>query len=156
MLLQVRKRLLNLQTVKDRQEAYRRMREEKKFAAKVQKVKLTRNDFNRIRSIQEANVKKQTEKKKFTEAVQKHKKGMQAQLENMLNNVKRQGLDRVRGMNGERKKRNCLQLEDLPEIGRGKKKFSESRKKNFKREYRDKKFGYGGKHGGKKRNDKER
>ena len=103
MLLQVRKRLLNLQTVKDRQEAYRRMREEKKFAAKVQKVKLTRNDFNRIRSIQEANVKKQTEKKKFTEAVQKHKKGMQAQLENMLNNVKRQGLDRVRGMNGERK-----------------------------------------------------
>ncbi|PAV67016.1 hypothetical protein WR25_18369 [Diploscapter pachys] len=120
----IRKRLLDLQTVKDRQEAYRRMREEKKFAAKVQK---------------EANEKKQAEKKKFTEAVQKHKKGMQAQLENMLNNVKRQGLDR---------------LEDLPEIGRGKK-FSESRKKNFKREYRDKKFGYGGKHGGKKRNDKE-
>ena len=56
--------------------------------------------LNRIRRIQEANEKKQAEKKKFTEAVQKHKKGMQAQLENMLNNVKRQGLDKVRGRNG--------------------------------------------------------
>lgn len=34
----VRKRLLGIQEMKERQEAFRRIREEKKFAVKVQKV----------------------------------------------------------------------------------------------------------------------
>lgn len=57
------------------------MREEKKFATKVQKQNLQN---------------KSNEKKKLMEAVKKHKKGMKQQLEDMLNNVKRYNLDQVR------------------------------------------------------------
>ena len=77
---QVRKRLLKLQEGKERQEAIRRMREEKKFASKVQKQALQN---------------KSNEKKKLMDAVKKHKKGMKQQLEDMLSNVKRYNLDKV-------------------------------------------------------------
>lgn len=39
--------------------------------------------------------KRQSEKKQLMEAVKKHKKGMKQQLEDMLSNVKRMGLDQV-------------------------------------------------------------
>ncbi|KAK6025668.1 eukaryotic rRNA processing protein EBP2, partial [Ostertagia ostertagi] len=74
----VRKRLLKIQEGKERQEAIRRMREEKKYASKVQKEVLE---------------KRNSEKKQLMEAVKKHKKGMKQQLEDMLSNVKRMGLD---------------------------------------------------------------
>ncbi|KAK6049146.1 hypothetical protein COOONC_13349, partial [Cooperia oncophora] len=76
----VRKRLLKIQEGKERQEAIRRMREEKKYASKVQKEVLE---------------KRSSEKKQLMEAVKKHKKGMKQQLEDMLSNVKRMGLDQV-------------------------------------------------------------
>ncbi|VDO21088.1 unnamed protein product [Haemonchus placei] len=76
----VRKRLLKIQEDKERQEAIRRMREERKYASKVQKEVLE---------------KRNSEKKQLMEAVKKHKKGMKQQLEDMLSNVKRMGLDQV-------------------------------------------------------------
>uniref|UniRef100_A0A0N4YW81 Probable rRNA-processing protein EBP2 homolog (inferred by orthology to a C. elegans protein) n=1 Tax=Nippostrongylus brasiliensis TaxID=27835 RepID=A0A0N4YW81_NIPBR len=68
----VRKRLLKIQEGKERQEAIRRMREEKKYASKVQKEVLD---------------KRTNEKKQLMEAVKKHKKGMKQQLEDMLSNT---------------------------------------------------------------------
>ncbi|KHN81304.1 putative rRNA-processing protein EBP2 -like protein [Toxocara canis] len=70
----IRKRMLDMQESKQRQDAIRRLREEKKFAAKVQKEVLEN---------------RQAEKKKLLEAVKKHRKGMKSQLEDMLNNAKR-------------------------------------------------------------------
>uniref|UniRef100_A0AC35UEA3 rRNA-processing protein EBP2 n=1 Tax=Rhabditophanes sp. KR3021 TaxID=114890 RepID=A0AC35UEA3_9BILA len=72
----IRTRLLDMQKGKERQETIRRLREEKKFAVKVQKKSL---------------VDKQKEKKKFNDAVKKHKKGMKGQLEAMLNNAEKLG-----------------------------------------------------------------
>ena len=68
----MRHKLLTIQKEKERRENVRRLREEKKFAAKVQKAELER---------------KKTEKKKLMEAVKKHHKGMKSQLERMLNNA---------------------------------------------------------------------
>uniref|UniRef100_A0A0N5AQ05 rRNA-processing protein EBP2 homolog n=1 Tax=Syphacia muris TaxID=451379 RepID=A0A0N5AQ05_9BILA len=109
----VRKRLLDIKQGKERQEAIKRMREEKKFAVKVQKDVLQ---------------KRQTEKRKLMEAVKKHKKGMKAELDQMLNNAKR------------------LQEEEdfdskLPQSeGNLTKKFGHK----LSRKARDRKFGFGG------------
>jgi ribonuclease D len=84
----VRRQLLEIQKRKQRQEHARRyrvrsnqeilsifrLRDEKKFAVKVQR---TRED------------RKRKEKKKLMEATKKHKKGMKGQLEDMLKNAKR-------------------------------------------------------------------
>ncbi|UMM18752.1 hypothetical protein L5515_014670 [Caenorhabditis briggsae] len=130
----VRKRLLGIQEMKERQEAFRRIREEKKFAVKVQK---------------EAIANKNNEKKKLAEAVKKHKKGMKQQLEDMLNNVKRHGLD---------------QDDDGPSSaygdrrgGRGGSGRGGSMRNagELKRKLKSDKFGYGGKKKGMKRNNKE-
>uniref|UniRef100_A0A914VTD0 Uncharacterized protein n=1 Tax=Plectus sambesii TaxID=2011161 RepID=A0A914VTD0_9BILA len=59
----VRRNLLEVQQGKEKQEAVRRLREEKKFASKVQKEVLAG---------------RQNEKKKLLEAVKKHRKGMPA------------------------------------------------------------------------------
>jgi rRNA-processing protein EBP2 len=84
----VRRQLLEIQKRKQRQEHARRyrvrsnqeilsifrLRDEKKFAVKVQR---TRED------------RKRKEKNKLMEATKKHKKGMKGQLEDMLKNAKR-------------------------------------------------------------------
>uniref|UniRef100_A0A0N4ZQ43 rRNA-processing protein EBP2 n=1 Tax=Parastrongyloides trichosuri TaxID=131310 RepID=A0A0N4ZQ43_PARTI len=72
----VQDRLTSIQKDKERHETIRRLREEKKFAVKIQKKQL---------------VEKQKEKKKFMDAVKKHKKGMKGQLEAMLNNANKLG-----------------------------------------------------------------
>ncbi|CAB3404272.1 unnamed protein product [Caenorhabditis bovis] len=128
----VRKRLLSIQEMKERQEAFRRLREEKKFAVKVQK---------------EAIAAKNSEKKKLAEAVKKHKKGMKQQLEDMLNNVKRNGLDQDddigRGARGHRGGMRGGSKGSLRNVG------------DLKRKLKQDKFGYGGKKKGMKRNNKE-
>uniref|UniRef100_A0A914C1W0 Uncharacterized protein n=1 Tax=Acrobeloides nanus TaxID=290746 RepID=A0A914C1W0_9BILA len=68
----VRRKLLDIQKTKERRENVRRLREEKKFATKVQKAELER---------------RRTDKKKLMEAVKKHRVGMKSQLEAMLNNA---------------------------------------------------------------------
>lgn len=60
---------------KQRQEAVRRLRDEKKFASKVQKEVIDN---------------RQDEKRKLFEAVKKHRKGMKAQLDQMLDNARSQ------------------------------------------------------------------
>lgn len=125
----VRKRLLKIQEGKERQEAIRRMREEKKYASKVQKDVLD---------------KRQSEKKQLMEAVKKHKKGMKQQLEDMLSNVKRMGLDQ--------------DDEATTSSGKSTKKFGgvkTGRGYDAKKQWKSEKFGYGGKKKGSKRNDKE-
>ncbi|XGW08634.1 hypothetical protein V3C99_011173 [Haemonchus contortus] len=125
----VRKRLLKIQEDKERQEAIRRMREERKYASKVQKEVLE---------------KRSSEKKQLMEAVKKHKKGMKQQLEDMLSNVKRMGLDQ--------------EDEDVSTSAKGMKKTSGTktgRGFDAKKKWKSEKFGYGGKKKGSKRNDKE-
>lgn len=61
-----------IKKVNDKKATSRRLRDEKKFAMRVQKVQKER---------------KMKEKKVFLEAVKKHRKGMKAQLETMLNNA---------------------------------------------------------------------
>lgn len=135
----VRKRLLGIQEMKERQEAFRRIREEKKFAVKVQKEVLAA---------------KNTEKKNLAEAVKKHKKGMKQQLEDMLNNVKRHGLDQdddaPTGAFGDR-------LGGRGGAGRGGAGRGGSMRNagELKRKLKSDKFGYGGKKKGMKRNNKE-
>jgi hypothetical protein len=68
----VRAKLIEVQQKTQRIEAIRRVRTEKKFAGKVQK---------------EAVANKQSEKRQLNEAVKKHRKGMKAQLEQMLSNA---------------------------------------------------------------------
>ncbi|KHJ87445.1 eukaryotic rRNA processing protein EBP2 [Oesophagostomum dentatum] len=128
----VRKRLLKIQEGKERQEAIRRMREEKKYAAKVQKDVLD---------------KRNSEKKQLMEAVKKHKKGMKQQLEDMLNNVKRMGLDQddEAAPSGSSKQR------PVNKFGHSK----PGRGFDAKKQWKSQKFGYGGKKKGSKRNDKE-
>ncbi|KAE9551713.1 hypothetical protein FO519_005077 [Halicephalobus sp. NKZ332] len=115
----IRKVLLDKQKEQERRENVRRIRNEKKFAVKVQK---------------EVEQKKIAEKRKFTEAVKKHKKGMKGQLETMLNNASR--------------------LEDFDDdvtTGRN----GGSKKPKLSRVARNKKFGFGGRKAHSKRNDKE-
>lgn len=63
---------MDIHKTKERRETARRLREEKKFATKVQKAELDR---------------RRSEKKKLMEAVKKHRVGMKSQLETMLNNA---------------------------------------------------------------------
>ena len=114
----IRKVLLERQKEKERRETVRRIRNEKKFAVKVQK---------------EVELQKVTEKRKFTEAVKKHKKGMKGQLETMLNNASR--------------------LEDIDDDVMPAKNGN-SRKPKMSRVARNKKFGFGGRKAHSKRNDK--
>ncbi|KAK6732369.1 hypothetical protein RB195_016635 [Necator americanus] len=128
----VRKRLLKIQEGKERQEAIRRMREEKKYAAKVQKEVLE---------------KRNSEKKLLMEAVKKHKKGMKQQLEDMLSNVKRMGLDQDDEVapSGSKKQNHVNKFGHTKSRGRF----------DAKKQWKSEKFGYGGKKKGRKRNDKE-
>lgn len=71
--MQVRTKLLDVQKAKEESEKKRRLREEKRFALKVQTA---------------AEERKRKDKSRVLEAVKKHRKGMKAQLENMLNNAK--------------------------------------------------------------------
>jgi rRNA-processing protein EBP2 len=64
--------LLDIQKDKDKSEAARRLRYEKKFALKVQNAALEQ---------------KQKNKRKLFEAVKNHRKGMKEQLETMLDNA---------------------------------------------------------------------
>uniref|UniRef100_A0AC34QCF5 rRNA processing protein EBP2 n=1 Tax=Panagrolaimus sp. JU765 TaxID=591449 RepID=A0AC34QCF5_9BILA len=68
----IRKILIDKQKETERREMVRRIRNEKKFSVKVQK---------------EVEQRKIAEKRKFTDAVKKAKKGMKGQLEQMLNNA---------------------------------------------------------------------
>jgi rRNA-processing protein EBP2 len=122
----VRSVLQNKQKEKDRRETVRRIRTEKKFATKVQK---------------ETEQQQRSEKRKFLEAVKKHRKGMKGQLETMLSNAKSMDMD----ADGES---SAPQRDGRGGAGRsdGKKKFS--------RTARDKKYGFGGIKRGQKRNDK--
>uniref|UniRef100_A0A915Q1D1 Uncharacterized protein n=1 Tax=Setaria digitata TaxID=48799 RepID=A0A915Q1D1_9BILA len=70
----VRERMAEIEQNKQKLEAIRRIRNEKKFAAKVQKKVMER---------------KQNEKKILIEEVKKHRKGIKSQLDTMLNNAKR-------------------------------------------------------------------
>lgn len=72
LIFKVRKRLNEIKKLNDKKANTRRLRDEKKFAVQVQKVQKER---------------KLKEKKVFLEAVKKHRKGMKAQLETMLNNA---------------------------------------------------------------------
>uniref|UniRef100_F1L690 rRNA-processing protein EBP2 n=1 Tax=Ascaris suum TaxID=6253 RepID=F1L690_ASCSU len=132
----VRKRMLDLQQGKERQEAIRRLREEKKFAAKVQKEVLEN---------------RQSEKRKLLEAVKRHRKGMKSQLDDMLNNAKRLQRDEAEEENEikrerEAKKRNRQE-------GRGNLPMRLGRRMG--RTARDKKYGFGGQKKRSKRNDKQ-
>jgi len=122
----VRRRLVEIQEGKQRQEAFRRIREEKKFASKVEKNAIER---------------KGNEKKKLMEAVKKHKKGMKEQLENMLNNAKRMDFDEED--EGERSGPNRR----FEKNGKGK-------GGQMNRNAREKKFGFGGQKKRSKQNDK--
>lgn len=68
----VRRRLLDIQKTGEKRHSKKRLREEKKFAAKVQHANKE---------------KKHKEKRVLMEAVKKHRKGMKSQLETMLNNA---------------------------------------------------------------------
>uniref|UniRef100_A0A0R3RR74 rRNA-processing protein EBP2 homolog n=1 Tax=Elaeophora elaphi TaxID=1147741 RepID=A0A0R3RR74_9BILA len=116
----IRQRMAEVEESKQKLEAIRRIREEKKFAAKVQKKVLER---------------KQSEKKSLAEAVKKHRKGVKAHLDSLLNNTKRMQDTEV-GLKGSGKGR-----------VRGK-------NKKFRRLARDKKFGFGGQKKRSKKNDK--
>ncbi|KAL3994548.1 Eukaryotic rRNA processing protein EBP2 family protein [Acanthocheilonema viteae] len=70
----IRQRMAEVEESKRKLEAIRRIREEKKFAAKVQKKVMER---------------KQGEKKILAEAVKKHRKGVKSHLDAILNNAKR-------------------------------------------------------------------
>ncbi|VDK82882.1 unnamed protein product [Onchocerca ochengi] len=123
----MRQRMAELEESKQKLEAIRRIREEKKFAAKVQKKVIER---------------KQNEKKLLTEAVKKHRKGIKSHLDAILNSAKRiqdteEEKDFRIGVKGSEKERM-----------RGK------RTKKFRRAARDKKFGFGGQKKRSKKNDK--
>ncbi|EFO24968.2 hypothetical protein LOAG_03513 [Loa loa] len=68
----IRQRMAEVEESKQKLEAIRRIREEKKFAAKVQKKVMER---------------KQNEKKILAEAVKKHRKGVKSHLDAILNNA---------------------------------------------------------------------
>ncbi|GMS84935.1 hypothetical protein PENTCL1PPCAC_7110, partial [Pristionchus entomophagus] len=122
----IRKRLLDVQQSKDKVDTMKRLREEKRFAAKVK---------------QEAEQRKLNEKKKLAAAVKAHRKGMKGQLEDMLNNARKMQLD---------------EDEDMKLTGQRGGSFGEmsKAKKNISRDSRDKRFGYGGQKKRMKHNDK--
>uniref|UniRef100_A0A0M3I3A2 rRNA-processing protein EBP2 n=1 Tax=Ascaris lumbricoides TaxID=6252 RepID=A0A0M3I3A2_ASCLU len=132
----VRKRMLDLQQGKERQEAIRRLREEKKFAAKVQKEVLEN---------------RQIEKRKLLEAVKRHRKGMKSQLEDMLNNAKRLQRDEAEEENEMKREREAKKRNR--QEGRGNLPMRLGRRMG--RTARDKKYGFGGQKKRSKRNDKQ-
>ncbi|VDN01956.1 unnamed protein product [Thelazia callipaeda] len=122
----VRQRMAELEEDKKKQEAIRRIREEKKFAAKVQKEVMDR---------------KQSEKKILLEAVKEHRKGMKSQLDFMLKNAKRL--------------QETEEEEDFVSTGKKSEENRRGRKtKKFSRISRDKKFSFGGQKKRSKKNDK--
>ncbi|KJH47690.1 eukaryotic rRNA processing protein EBP2 [Dictyocaulus viviparus] len=126
----VRQRLLTIQKGKERQEALRKIREEKKYAAMVKKELLE---------------KRSNEKKLLLDAVKKHRKGMKQQLEEMLNNAKKMGLNQADDTVDSSLK-NTL-----------KKSYGKKNARSFDvKKWKNEKFGYGGKKKGSKRNNKER
>lgn len=76
----IRKVLLLKQKEQERRETVRRIRNEKKFAGKVQK---------------QVELQKAAEKRKLADAVKKHKKGMKGQLESILSSNDKGGEDFV-------------------------------------------------------------
>ncbi|OZC11226.1 eukaryotic rRNA processing protein EBP2 [Onchocerca flexuosa] len=123
----IRQRMAELEESKQKLEAIRRIREEKKFAAKVQKKVIDR---------------KQNEKKVLAEAVKKHRKGIKSHLDAILNNAKR-----IQDTEEEKDFRVGVKGSEKERI-RGK------RTKKFRRAARDKKFGFGGQKKRSKKNDK--
>lgn len=132
----VRKRLLGVQKRKETQANSRRLREEKKFAVKVQR---SRED------------RKRKEKKKLLDATKKHRKGMKGQLEDMLKNAKRMQRDEEEEpssfVGGGFRKGGGKSRQQQQRLGKlGKRKMS--------RTNRDKKFGFGGQKKRSKKNDR--
>uniref|UniRef100_A0AC34GTM5 rRNA-processing protein EBP2 n=1 Tax=Panagrolaimus sp. ES5 TaxID=591445 RepID=A0AC34GTM5_9BILA len=123
----VRNVLLNKQKEKDRRDTVRRLRTEKKFASKVQK---------------ETEQQQRSDKRKFLEAVKKHRKGMKGQLETMLSNARSMDMDENDGPASN------------PHRGGGARVSGPGGKKKVSRTARDKKYGFGGIKRGNKRNDK--
>ncbi|VDM06841.1 unnamed protein product [Wuchereria bancrofti] len=123
----IRQRMAEIEESKQKLEAIRRIREEKKFAAKVQK----KAGFISFFVIE----RKQSEKKILAEAVKKHRKGVKSHLDAMLSNAKR--------------------IQDT-EVGikRSEKGRMREKNKRFRRVARDKKFGFGGQKKRSKKNDK--
>uniref|UniRef100_A0A914ZPR8 Uncharacterized protein n=1 Tax=Parascaris univalens TaxID=6257 RepID=A0A914ZPR8_PARUN len=132
----VRKRMLDLQQGKERQEAIRRLREEKKFAAKAQKEVLEN---------------RQIEKRKLLEAVKRHRKGMKSQLEDMLNNAKRLQRDEAEEENEMRREREAKKRSRREGKGRRSVRLG----KRMGRTARDKKYGFGGQKKRSKRNNEQ-
>uniref|UniRef100_A0A915DT03 Uncharacterized protein n=1 Tax=Ditylenchus dipsaci TaxID=166011 RepID=A0A915DT03_9BILA len=121
----VRRRLLDIQKTGEKRDAKKRLREQKKFATKVQHA---------------SKEKKHKEKRVLMEAVKKHRKGMKAQLETMLNNASSLAADEDGEPSGRREQR-----------GNG----GRRQKSKVSRTSRDKKFGYGGQKKRSKMNDKD-
>lgn len=119
---------------------------------RIYKNKIVEHEYHFFQEVLAA---KNTEKKNLAEAVKKHKKGMKQQLEDMLNNVKRHGLDQdddaPTGAFGDR-------LGGRGGAGRGGAGRGGSMRNagELKRKLKSDKFGYGGKKKGMKRNNKER
>ncbi|KAM3719137.1 putative rRNA-processing protein [Dirofilaria immitis] len=128
----IRQRMAEVEESKQKLEAIRRIREQKKFAAKVQKKVMEQ---------------KQNEKKVLVDAVKKHQKGMKSHLDIILNNAKR-----IQDIKEERDSRIGINENGMKrserERTRGK------RTKKFRRIARDKKFGFGGQKKRSKKNDK--
>ncbi|VIO94339.1 Uncharacterized protein BM_BM2285 [Brugia malayi] len=152
----IRQRMAEIEESKQKLEAIRRIREEKKFAAKVQKKAGFISCFvirivvgliiwscffllyNRVRVFYlliQVIERKQSEKKILAEAVKKHRKGVKSHLDAMLNNARR--------------------IQDT-EVGikRSEKGRMREKSKRFRRMARDKKFGFGGQKKRSKKNDK--
>uniref|UniRef100_A0A914UL77 rRNA-processing protein EBP2 n=2 Tax=Plectus sambesii TaxID=2011161 RepID=A0A914UL77_9BILA len=135
----VRRNLLEVQQGKEKQEAVRRLREEKKFASKVQKEVLAG---------------RQNEKKKLLEAVKKHRKGMTAQLDQMLDNAR--NLMQTENDDDEPQDRKTFPKRDGGRMSggrggaRGGGRISGGAKS---RNYRDQQYGFGGQKKRGKRND---
>uniref|UniRef100_A0AAF5PXN6 Uncharacterized protein n=1 Tax=Wuchereria bancrofti TaxID=6293 RepID=A0AAF5PXN6_WUCBA len=136
----IRQRMAEIEESKQKLEAIRRIREEKKFAAKVQKkagfisffvIRIFAVFYLLIQVIE----RKQSEKKILAEAVKKHRKGVKSHLDAMLSNAKR--------------------IQDT-EVGikRSEKGRMREKNKRFRRVARDKKFGFGGQKKRSKKNDK--
>ncbi|VDN89072.1 unnamed protein product [Brugia pahangi] len=121
----IRQRMAEIEESKQKLEAIRRIREEKKFAAKVQK----KAGFISCFVIE----RKQSEKKILAEAVKKHRKGVKSHLDAMLNNTRR--------------------IQDT-EVGIKRSEKGRMREKRFRRIARDKKFGFGGQKKRSKKNNK--
>ncbi|CAG9537418.1 unnamed protein product [Cercopithifilaria johnstoni] len=119
----VRQRMAEVEESKQKLEAIRRIREEKKFAAKVQKKVMER---------------KQSEKKILAEAVKKHRKGVKSHLDAILNNSRRMQDAEVEirrpekgGMRGKNKKSRRVARDKKFGFGGQKKRSKKNDKNSF-------------------------